>query len=84
MCIPRLFSGGHELQEQERSVRSQRLFFLMNHIGPGSETIQEVLDTMIKLADENITMVVVTHENGICQTGGRLGSARFMDYGGDY
>ena len=31
------------------------------------ETIQEVLDTMIKLADENITMVVVTHEMGFAK-----------------
>ena len=31
------------------------------------ETIQEVLDTMIKLADENITMVVVTHEMGFAR-----------------
>ena len=31
------------------------------------ETIQEVLDVMIKLADENITMVVVTHEMGFAR-----------------
>lgn len=31
------------------------------------ETIQEVLDVMIKLASENITMVVVTHEMGFAK-----------------
>ena len=31
------------------------------------ETIQEVLDVMIKLARENITMVVVTHEMGFAR-----------------
>ena len=31
------------------------------------ETIQEVLDVMIKLANENITMVVVTHEMGFAR-----------------
>ncbi len=31
------------------------------------ETIQEVLDVMVKLADENITMVVVTHEMGFAK-----------------
>ncbi len=31
------------------------------------ETIQEVLDVMIKLASENITMVVVTHEMGFAR-----------------
>ena len=43
------------------------------------ETIQEVLDTMIKLADENITMVVVTHEMGFArQAADRV---VFMDHG---
>jgi putative glutamine transport system ATP-binding protein len=37
------------------------------------ETIQEVLDVMIKLAKENITMVVVTHEMGFArQVGDRI------------
>ncbi len=31
------------------------------------ETIQEVLDVMVKLAHENITMVVVTHEMGFAR-----------------
>ena len=31
------------------------------------ETIQEVLDVMVKLASENITMVVVTHEMGFAR-----------------
>ena len=38
---------------------------LSNHSTP--ETIQEVLDVMIKLAKENITMVVVTHEMGFAR-----------------
>ena len=43
------------------------------------ETIQEVLHTMIKLADENITMVVVTHEMGFArQVADRV---VFMDHG---
>lgn len=43
------------------------------------ETIQEVLDAMIKLADENITMVVVTHEMGFArQVADRV---VFMDHG---
>ena len=43
------------------------------------ETIQEVLDTMIKLADENITMVVGTHEMGFArQVADRV---VFMDHG---
>lgn len=32
------------------------------------ETIQEVLDVMTKLTEENITMVVVTHEMGFAKT----------------
>ena len=43
------------------------------------ETIQEVLDTMIKLADENITMVVVTHEMGFAREVGT--KVLFMDGG---
>ena len=31
------------------------------------ETVQEVLDVMIKLAGENITMVIVTHEMGFAR-----------------
>ena len=31
------------------------------------ETIQEVLDVMIRLAKENITMVIVTHEMGFAR-----------------
>lgn len=43
------------------------------------ETIQEVLDVMIKLARENITMVVVTHEMGFArEVGSRV---LFMDGG---
>ena len=31
------------------------------------EMVQEVLDVIVKLSEENITMVVVTHENGLCE-----------------
>ena len=31
------------------------------------ETVQEVLDVMIRLSEENITMVVVTHEMGFAR-----------------
>ena len=31
------------------------------------ETVQDVLDVMIKLSKENITMVVVTHEMGFAR-----------------
>lgn len=31
------------------------------------ETIREVLDVMIRLAKENITMVIVTHEMGFAR-----------------
>lgn len=43
------------------------------------ETIQEVLDVMIKLAKENITMVVVTHEMGFAREVGT--KVLFMDEG---
>lgn len=43
------------------------------------ETIQEVLDVMIKLAKENITMVVVTHEMGFAREVGT--KVLFMDGG---
>ena len=43
------------------------------------ETIQEVLDVMIKLAKENITMVVVTHEMGFAKEVGTR--VMFMDEG---
>lgn len=43
------------------------------------ETIQEVLDVMIKLAKENITMVVVTHEMGFAREVGTR--VLFMDQG---
>ena len=35
------------------------------------EMINEVLDVMVQLAKEGMTMMVVTHGNGLCQEGGR-------------
>ena len=43
------------------------------------EMIKEVLDVMIELAEEGMTMVVVTHEMGFAKTG--ADSMVFMDYG---
>jgi general L-amino acid transport system ATP-binding protein len=38
------------------------------------EMIKEVLDVMIELAEEGMTMVCVTHEMGFAKTGTRMGS----------
>ena len=67
---PTTLSGG---QQQRiaivRALCSQTKIILFDE--PTSaldpETIQEVLDVMIKLAKENITMVVVTHEMGFAR-----------------
>jgi general L-amino acid transport system ATP-binding protein len=37
------------------------------------EMIKEVLDTMIQLAEEGMTMICVTHEMGFAQAGGEPG-----------
>ena len=43
------------------------------------EMIKEVLDVMVELAHEGMTMVVVTHEMGFAKTG--ADTMVFMDYG---
>ena len=64
---PTTLSGGQQQRIAiARALCSQTKIILFDE--PTSaldpETIQEVLDVMIKLAKENITMVVVTHEMG--------------------
>ena len=62
---PTTLSGG----QQQRIAIAQTKIILFDE--PTSaldpETIQEVLDVMIRLAKENITMVVVTHEMGFAR-----------------
>ncbi len=67
---PPTLSGGQQQRIAiARALCSQSKIILFDE--PTSaldpETIQEVLDVMIKLAKENITMVVVTHEMGFAR-----------------
>ena len=67
---PTTLSGGQQQRIAiARALCSQTNIILFDE--PTSaldpETIQEVLDVMIKLAKENITMVVVTHEMGFAK-----------------
>ena len=67
---PTTLSGGQQQRIAiARALCSQTKIILFDE--PTSaldpETIQEVLDVMIKLAKENITMVVVTHEMGFAR-----------------
>ena len=67
---PTTLSGGHQQRIAiARALCAQTKIILFDE--PTSaldpETIQEVLDVMIKLAKENITMVVVTHEMGFAR-----------------
>lgn len=67
---PSSLSGGQQQRIAiARALCSQSKIILFDE--PTSaldpETIQEVLDVMIKLAKENITMVVVTHEMGFAR-----------------
>ena len=67
---PTTLSGGQQQRIAiARALCSQTKIILFDE--PTSaldpETIQEVLDVMIKLASENITMVVVTHEMGFAR-----------------
>ena len=73
---PTTLSGGQQQRIAiARALCSQTKIILFDE--PTSaldpETIQEVLDVMIKLAKENIPMVVVTHEMGFArQVAGRV------------
>lgn len=66
---PTTLSGGQQRIAIARALCAQTKIILFDE--PTSaldpETIQEVLDVMIKLAKENITMVVVTHEMGFAR-----------------
>ncbi len=67
---PSTLSGGQQQRVAiARALCSQTKIILFDE--PTSaldpETIQEVLDVMIKLSQENITMVVVTHEMGFAR-----------------
>ena len=67
---PKHLSGGQQQRVAiARAIAMQPELLLFDE--PTSaldpETIQEVLDVMIKLAKENITMVVVTHEMGFAR-----------------
>ena len=66
---PTTLSGGQQQRTSIGRLCAQTRIILFDE--PTSaldpETIQEVLDVMIKLAKENITMVVVTHEMGFAR-----------------
>ncbi len=69
-AYPTTLSGGEQQRIAiARALCSQTKIILFDE--PTSaldpETIQEVLDVMIRLAKENITMVVVTHEMGFAR-----------------
>ena len=69
-AYPSMLSGGQQQRVAiARALCSQTKIILFDE--PTSaldpETIQEVLDVMIKLSKENITMVVVTHEMGFAR-----------------
>ncbi|MGP6147489.1 amino acid ABC transporter ATP-binding protein [Jeotgalibaca sp. A122] len=67
---PSTLSGGQQQRVAiARALCSEKKIFLFDE--PTSaldpETVQEVLDVMIKLSDLNITMIVVTHEMGFAR-----------------
>ena len=65
---PTTLSGGQQQRIAiARALCSQTKIILFDEPTSAPETIQEVLDVMIKLAKENITMVVVTHEMGFAR-----------------
>lgn len=67
---PTTLSGGQQQRiaiARALCVQSKIILFDEPTSALDPETIQEVLDVMIKLAKENITMVVVTHEMGFAR-----------------
>ena len=67
---PNTLSGGQQQRIAiARALCAQTKIILFDEptSAQDPETIQEVLDVMIKLAKENITMVVVTHEMGFAR-----------------
>ena len=67
---PTTLSGGQQQRiaiARALCAQSKIIFFDEPTSALDPETIQEVLDVMIRLAKENITMVVVTHEMGFAR-----------------
>ena len=69
-AYPNMLSGGQKQRiaiVRALAMNPEVLLFDEPTSALDPETIQEVLDVMIKLAKENITMVVVTHEMGFAR-----------------
>lgn len=69
-AYPSELSGGQQQRVAiARALTTQQKIIIFDE--PTSaldpETVQEVLDVMVKLSEENITMVVVTHEMGFAR-----------------